>query len=138
MRSARLCARQLLCLVRGFSSERTTTFGFRTVSEEEKAQEGARSIRELPSDFPLNSSLSSHFSVDDAVQSVFTNVSQSYDLMNDMMSFGLHHLWKDYLVKKLSPTPGSRLLDAAGGTGMRATLNSRISHSLCVGMKLSR
>ena len=77
------------------------------------------------------------FSMDDAVQSVFTNVSQSYDLMKDMMLFGLHHLWKDHLVKKLSPNPGSRLLDAAGGTGMPFTLNSRISHSLCVGMKLS-
>ena len=45
MRSARHATRQLLCLVRGFSRERTTTFGFRTVSEQEKAQEGTKWTR---------------------------------------------------------------------------------------------
>lgn len=37
--------------------------------------------------------------------------------MNDVMSFGVHRLWKDYFVQKLYPVPGMTLLDVAGGTG---------------------
>jgi len=52
-----------------------------------------------------------------AVHDVFHNVAQKYDIMNDVMSGGIHRLWKDYFVRRMSPTPGTRLLDVAGGTG---------------------
>lgn len=68
----------------------TTHFGFTTVTEEAKQE---------------------------MVNAVFTGVAWRYDLMNDAMSFGLHHAWKDALTGKLRPTPSMRLLDVAGGTG---------------------
>ncbi|KAM7509560.1 hypothetical protein LguiA_020013 [Lonicera macranthoides] len=67
-----------------------TSFGFKEVREEEKSQ---------------------------MVGNVFTNVASSYDLMNDLMSAGLHRLWKERLVSKLNPFPGIKHLDVAGGTG---------------------
>ncbi|GLT97467.1 hypothetical protein SLE2022_150290 [Rubroshorea leprosula] len=67
-----------------------TSFGFKEVSEEEKNQ---------------------------LVGNVFSNVASNYDLMNDLMSGGLHRLWKDRLVSKLNPFPGMKHLDVAGGTG---------------------
>src|SRR6476660_3719123 len=54
------------------------------------------------------------------VNSVFSRVARRYDLMNDLMSGGLHRLWKDELVTVLSPPKGPQafaLLDVAGGTG---------------------
>lgn len=73
------------------TAEKTTThFGFKTVAEEEKQE---------------------------MVNEVFTGVAWRYDLMNDAMSFGLHHAWKDALIGKLRPTPSMKLLDLAGGTG---------------------
>ncbi|HEY8275437.1 MAG TPA: ubiquinone/menaquinone biosynthesis methyltransferase, partial [Methyloceanibacter sp.] len=54
------------------------------------------------------------------VNSVFSRVARRYDLMNDLMSGGLHRLWKDELVTVLSPPKGLQafaLLDVAGGTG---------------------
>ena len=48
---------------------------------------------------------------------VFSNVAPSYDIMNDLMSGGLHRLWKDRLVEKLAPFPGMAHIDVAGGTG---------------------
>lgn len=51
------------------------------------------------------------------VNDVFTGVAYRYDLMNDAMSFGLHHAWKDALIDRLRPAPSMRLLDLAGGTG---------------------
>lgn len=51
------------------------------------------------------------------VHKVFEDVAQSYDLMNDAMSLGIHRIWKDVFVEKLGPTPGIKLLDMAGGTG---------------------
>ncbi|KAH0932081.1 hypothetical protein HID58_009198 [Brassica napus] len=51
------------------------------------------------------------------VGNVFTNVASSYDIMNDVMSAGLHRLWKERLVGKLSPFAGMKHLDVAGGTG---------------------
>ncbi|XP_022728929.1 2-methoxy-6-polyprenyl-1,4-benzoquinol methylase, mitochondrial-like isoform X3 [Durio zibethinus] len=51
------------------------------------------------------------------VGKVFSKVASNYDLMNDLMSAGLHRLWKDRLVSKLSPFPGMKHLDVAGGTG---------------------
>lgn len=68
----------------------TTHFGFQKVTPAEKTQK---------------------------VLKVFTSVASKYDLMNDFMSFGLHRLWKDSFIRDLSPYPGMRLLDMAGGTG---------------------
>lgn len=51
------------------------------------------------------------------VHKVFEDVAKSYDLMNDAMSFGIHRLWKDIFIERLYPTPGTKLLDVAGGTG---------------------
>ncbi|CAN6547451.1 unnamed protein product [Malus baccata var. baccata] len=51
------------------------------------------------------------------IGNVFGNVASNDDLMNDVMSAGLHRLWKDRLVSKLNPFPGMKHLDVAGGTG---------------------
>ncbi|KAG2445053.1 hypothetical protein HYH02_008921 [Chlamydomonas schloesseri] len=51
------------------------------------------------------------------VGQVFSSVANSYDVMNDLMSGGLHRLWKDRLVEALRPFPGQEHLDVAGGTG---------------------
>ncbi len=67
----------------------TVSFGFRTVAEDEKSR---------------------------LVGEVFTSVARRYDVMNDLMSMGVHRLWKDELIDWLSPEPGMRLLDVAGGT----------------------
>lgn len=48
---------------------------------------------------------------------VFTSVADKYDLMNDLMSGGLHRLWKDRFVAQLRPRAGEAILDVAGGTG---------------------
>ncbi|CAM6128593.1 unnamed protein product [Calypogeia fissa] len=68
----------------------STSFGFRQVPEEEKGK---------------------------LVGEVFNSVASKYDLMNDLMTLGVHRLWKDRLVSKLSPFPGMQHLDVAGGTG---------------------
>ncbi len=68
----------------------TTHFGFRTVRTSEKA---------------------------DLVRGVFDAVAPRYDLMNDLMSGGIHRIWKDVFVDWLDPRPGRRYLDVAGGTG---------------------
>lgn len=51
------------------------------------------------------------------VRGVFDSVASRYDIMNDLMSGGLHRLWKDHLVRKIRPRPGLHYLDVAGGTG---------------------
>ena len=51
------------------------------------------------------------------VLKVFHNVADSYDVMNDAMSLGIHRLWKNHFVSKLSPNSGMKILDVAGGTG---------------------
>lgn len=51
------------------------------------------------------------------VGGVFSSVASRYDLMNDMMSGGLHRLWKDQFVRRVKPQPGEAILDMAGGTG---------------------
>lgn len=71
-------------------SEKTTHFGARQVRENEKAG---------------------------LVHGVFTNVSSKYDIMNDVMSVGVHRLWKDAMMDWLAPRHGQTLLDVAGGTG---------------------
>ncbi len=52
-----------------------------------------------------------------AVRGVFDSVADNYDLMNDLMSGGIHRLWKDRLVRMIRPKPGLKYLDVAGGTG---------------------
>ncbi len=71
-------------------SDHTASFGFRDVPVQEK--EGL-------------------------VRGVFSSVAGRYDLMNDLMSGGVHRLWKDAMVDWLNPQPGWRVLDVAGGTG---------------------
>lgn len=51
------------------------------------------------------------------VLNVFESVASRYDLMNDLMSGGVHRLWKDTLIRKINPTANLRYLDVAGGTG---------------------
>lgn len=51
------------------------------------------------------------------VLDVFDSVASRYDLMNDLMSLGIHRLWKDHLIKKIRPKAGMDCLDVAGGTG---------------------
>lgn len=66
------------------------------------------------------------------VQEVFNEVAAKYDLMNDVMSLGIHRFWKDYFIQTLAPTPGMKILDVAGGTGdiafrfLRASLENDI------------
>ena len=51
------------------------------------------------------------------VRQVFSSVARRYDLMNDLMSGGMHRLWKDRFVSRVKPRAGERILDMAGGTG---------------------
>lgn len=51
------------------------------------------------------------------VRGVFDSVADNYDLMNDLMSGGMHRLWKDMFVRRIRPRPGLKYLDVAGGTG---------------------
>jgi demethylmenaquinone methyltransferase/2-methoxy-6-polyprenyl-1,4-benzoquinol methylase len=51
------------------------------------------------------------------VRQVFTSVAPRYDVMNDLMSLGIHRVWKRIFIQTLQPRPGKRLLDLAGGTG---------------------
>lgn len=51
------------------------------------------------------------------VGEVFRNVASRYDLMNDLMSGGMHRLWKDQFVRRVKPQPHDSILDMAGGTG---------------------
>jgi demethylmenaquinone methyltransferase/2-methoxy-6-polyprenyl-1,4-benzoquinol methylase len=68
----------------------TTHFGYRTVATDEKA---------------------------DLVRDVFDSVATRYDIMNDLMSGGLHRLWKRYTINQAAARPGDSVLDLAGGTG---------------------
>jgi demethylmenaquinone methyltransferase / 2-methoxy-6-polyprenyl-1,4-benzoquinol methylase len=51
------------------------------------------------------------------VHAVFASVAPRYDIMNDLMSAGIHRWWKAEMVRQLAPRPGQRLIDVAGGTG---------------------
>ena len=51
------------------------------------------------------------------VGEVFSSVARRYDIMNDLMSGGMHRLWKDRFVSRVKPRPGEEILDMAGGTG---------------------
>jgi demethylmenaquinone methyltransferase/2-methoxy-6-polyprenyl-1,4-benzoquinol methylase len=72
------------------SDENTTHFGFQTVEKNEKESK---------------------------VASVFHSVAQQYDVMNDLMSFGIHRLWKRFTIDASGVRPGNKVLDLAGGTG---------------------
>ncbi|MEM9851338.1 MAG: class I SAM-dependent methyltransferase, partial [Pseudomonadota bacterium] len=68
----------------------TTHFGFQEIPEDQKAGR---------------------------VHGVFTSVASKYDIMNDVMSGGVHRIWKNAMMDWLAPRNGQRLLDVAGGTG---------------------
>ena len=59
------------------------------------------------------------------VNSVFSKVHNNYDLMNDLMSLGVHRLWKRNLISWMNPQPGSQIIDVAAGTGDLAKMISQ-------------
>ena len=59
---------------------------------------------------------------DKLVNSVFSNVHKKYDLMNDIMSLGIHRLWKEKFINWMNPQPNTKLIDVASGTGDIAKL----------------
>ena len=61
------------------------------------------------------------------VRDVFERVARRYDLMNDLMSFGAHRLWKDAVAARLNPQPGETIIDCAGGTGDLARRFARLA-----------
>lgn len=71
-------------------TDKTTHFGARQVPEDEKAG---------------------------MVRNLFSDVANKYDIMNDVMSVGIHRIWKEAMMDWLAPRAGQRLLDVAGGTG---------------------
>ena len=71
-------------------TEKKTHFGYQTVAESEKAEKVAQ---------------------------VFHSVASSYDVMNDLMSAGLHRIWKAFTIGRAAVRPGMKVLDIAGGTG---------------------
>jgi demethylmenaquinone methyltransferase/2-methoxy-6-polyprenyl-1,4-benzoquinol methylase len=76
-----------------------THFGFKTVAETEKEH---------------------------LVADVFHSVADKYDLMNDLMSFGIHRLWKRFTIDCAGVRPGQKILDLAGGTGDLTAKFSRL------------
>ncbi len=71
-------------------SESTTHFGYKTIEKEDKIS---------------------------MVAGVFHSVAKQYDVMNDLMSFGVHRLWKRFTIDASGVRPGNKVLDLAGGTG---------------------
>ena len=67
------------------------------------------------------------------VRGVFSSVAGRYDLMNDLMSGGLHRLWKDEFVRRVRPRAGEPILDMAGGTGDIAFRLARRGAAVTVG-----
>src|SRR3954466_3510104 len=61
------------------------------------------------------------------VRGVFDRVAGRYDLMNDLMSVGVHRLWKDAVAARLNPQPGETIVDCAGGTGDMARRYAALS-----------
>ncbi len=80
------------------SSTDNTHFGFKTVRSEEKAS---------------------------LVANVFHSVAAKYDVMNDVMSLGIHRLWKRFTIDCSGVRPGQKVLDLAGGTGDLTAMFSR-------------
>ncbi|AAN57171.1 bifunctional demethylmenaquinone methyltransferase/2-methoxy-6-polyprenyl-1,4-benzoquinol methylase UbiE [Shewanella oneidensis MR-1] len=77
---------------------KSTHFGYKTVEADKKA---------------------------DLVAGVFHSVAAKYDIMNDVMSFGIHRFWKRYTIEVSGARPGMKVLDLAGGTG---DLTAKFSH----------
>jgi demethylmenaquinone methyltransferase/2-methoxy-6-polyprenyl-1,4-benzoquinol methylase len=73
-----------------FNMTNTTHFGYKTVNEDDKVKEVAK---------------------------VFHSVAAKYDVMNDLMSGGLHRIWKAFTIANAAVRPGMKVLDIAGGTG---------------------
>ena len=67
---------------------------------------------------------------DKLVNSVFSEVHTKYDLMNDIMSFGIHRIWKEKFVNWLNPQPNTQLIDVAAGTGDIAKMFNKESNKL--------
>lgn len=82
------------------TDDNTTHFGFKQVPKGEKAHR---------------------------VGEVFHSVAAKYDLMNDLMSMGVHRLWKRYAIEMAAVRPGQRVLDLAGGTGDLAARFARLT-----------
>src|SRR6185312_16162028 len=61
------------------------------------------------------------------VRGVFDRVASRYDLMNDLMSGGVHRIWKDMTAARLNPQPGELIVDCAGGTGDIARRLARLA-----------
>ena len=61
------------------------------------------------------------------VRGVFDRVARRYDLMNDLMSAGVHRIWKDMVAARLNPRPGETIIDCAGGTGDMAIRFARLA-----------
>ena len=61
------------------------------------------------------------------VRGVFDSVARRYDLMNDLMSAGVHRVWKDIAAVRLNPQPGETIVDCAGGTGDMARRLARLA-----------
>ena len=59
------------------------------------------------------------------VNSVFSKVHDNYDLMNDLMSLGIHRMWKKNLINWMNPQPGNCIIDVAAGTGDLAKMISK-------------
>lgn len=76
--------------VQNSSSDNTTHFGYKTIDKEDKVS---------------------------MVAGVFHSVAKQYDVMNDLMSFGIHRLWKRFTIDASGVRPGNTVLDLAGGTG---------------------
>src|SRR3954449_13346669 len=66
------------------------------------------------------------------VGAVFSSVARRYDLMNDLMSGGMHRLWKDRFVARVKPRAGEEIIDMAGGTGDGAFRMSRLRARITV------
>src|SRR5687767_5955 len=93
-----ICDLRLTIHDSSFHMRNTTHFGFQQVPEDEKERR---------------------------VAGVFDSVSSRYDLMNDLMSAGMHRLWKRFTVEQSAVRPGDRVLDVAGGTGDLTRLFAR-------------
>jgi demethylmenaquinone methyltransferase/2-methoxy-6-polyprenyl-1,4-benzoquinol methylase len=63
------------------------------------------------------------------VRGVFDRVARRYDLMNDLMSAGVHRIWKDAAAARLNPQPGEVIIDCAGGTGDMAMRFARLARA---------
>ena len=63
------------------------------------------------------------------VRGVFDRVASRYDLMNDLMSAGVHRIWKDMTAARLNPQPGETIIDCAGGTGDMAGRFARMARA---------